>query len=154
MERTIKKIPVAILFGAILLFWGFNSAFAQQTKANDMFKNYINKVVQKVEKAKTPQKKREIMNHSFDRMLKAFGRVGHIRQLSKADQAGLKKLSNNIKQKKYELNGTHGYKRVADNQLGHFANYFQQDLEQANTVTISVTVLLLVIILVVLLVAL
>jgi hypothetical protein len=43
---------------------------------------------------------------------------------------------------------------VADSQLGHFANYFQQDLEQANTVTISITVLLLIIILVVLLIAL
>jgi ABC-type transporter MlaC component len=149
-----KKIPVTILFGMILLFAGFNSAFAQQTKANDMFKNYINRVVQRVKKAKTPQKKRELMNHSFNRMLKAFDRVTHIKQLSEADQAGLKKLSNNIKQKKYELNGTHGYERVADSQLGHFANYFQQDLEQANTVTISITVLLLIIILVVLLIAL
>lgn len=94
------------------------------------------------------------MNHSFDKMLKAFDKVGNIKMLSKSDQAAINRLSNNIEQKKYELNGTHGFTRVSNSQLNDFANYVQQDIEQANTVTISVTVLLLVIILIVLLVAL
>lgn len=149
-----KKLTITVLFGAMLLFAGFNNASAQQTKAADMFKNHVNKVVQKVKKAKRPQKKRKIMNHSFDKMLKAFDKVGKINMLSKSDQAAINRLSNNIEQKKYELNGMHGFKRVSNSQLNNFANYVQQDIEQANTVTISITVLLLVIILIVLLVAL
>lgn len=149
-----KKISITVLFGAILLFAGFNNASAQQTKAAEMFKNHVNKVVQKVKQAKTPQKKREILNNSFDQMLKAFNKVKNIRMLSKSDKAAINRLSNNIRQKKYELNGTHGFKRVANNQLNNFANYVQQDIEQANTITISVTVLLLIVILVVLLIAL
>lgn len=148
------KLSVTVLFAAALFLAGVNSSFAQSTKAADMLKNHVNKVVHKVEKAKKPQKKRSILNHSFDRMLKAFNKAGKIKMLSKSDQAALNKLTNNIKQKKYELNGTHGFKRVTNSQLNHFANYFQQDLEQANTVTISITVLLLVIILIVLLIAL
>jgi hypothetical protein len=149
-----KKYSISVLFSALILFGGLNMAAAQNTKGADMFKKHINKVVHRVEKAKKPQKKREILNHSFNRLLKAFNRVGEIKALSESDQAALNKLSNNIQQKKYELNGTHGYNRVADNKLDHFANYFQQNLEQANTITISVTVLLLIIILVVLLIAL
>ena len=150
-----KKVAATALFIIALLFTGVNSTFAQSNKAVDMFKNHINKVVQKVKQTPNPKAKRQILNRSFNNLLSAFRRVNRMKALSQSDQSALNELSQNIRNKKYELNGTHGYKRVPDNRLNKYANYVQQNIEQANgTITISVTVLLLIIILVVLLVAL
>jgi hypothetical protein len=84
--------------------------------------------------------------------LNSFARVENVKTLSSADQTALNKLKNNITQKRNELNGLNGYKRVQNNQLNNFANFVQQDLEQADrTITISLTVLLLIVIILILL---
>ena len=117
-----------------------------------MFKKHINSVVQKVKAEENPQEKRDLLNDSFDNLLKSFDRVETMATLSSADQTALNELKSNITEKKNELNGMEGFKRVQDNQLNNFANFVQQDMEQADsTVTISVTVLLLIIIILILL---
>lgn len=147
-----KRIMTAGLFVTMLFFAAFNTASAQSDRAVDMFKEHINKVVQKVKVEENPQEKRELLNASFDKLLNSFNRVENIKVLSKADQSALNNLKRNITEKQNELNGLNGYKRVQNNQLNNFANFVQQDLEQADsTVTISVTVLLLIIIILILL---
>jgi len=155
LKETMKKTSSAGLILVMLLVFGVSSGFAQRNKAINMFKNHINNVVQKVKETKNPQKKRSILNNSFDNMLTAFNKAEKMKHLSKKDQAGLNKLSATIARKKYELNGTHGYKRVSNNQLNDYANYVQQNVEQASqTITLSLTAILLIIILIILLVAL
>jgi septal ring factor EnvC (AmiA/AmiB activator) len=149
---SMKKMASLGLF-SLLVFVAVHTAAAQSNKAVDMFKSHINKVVQKVKKAPDLQKKRQILNHSFDNLLAAFKKVRHIKKLSANDQIALNKLGENINQKKHELNGTNGYQRVSDKQLDDFANYVQQDTEQAAaTITISLVVLLLIVIIIILLV--
>lgn len=147
-----KRITTAGLFVAMLFFTAVNTASAQSNKAVDMFKEHINKVVQKVKVEENPQEKRELLNTSFDKLLNSFNKVENMKVLSQADQSAINQLKRNITEKQNELNGQNGYKRVQNNQLNNFANFVQQDLEQADsTVTISVTVLLLIIIILLLL---
>lgn len=117
----------------------------------DVFKQYINTMVERVEQAESPDDKREILNDSFEKMLSAFDRAKEMDIVSPMDKAAVKALKANIQEKKNELNGSEGYRRVADNKLNNFANYVQQDLEQADTITISATVLALIIIILILL---
>ena len=141
-------------FGSlILLLIGFQlSAFAQGSDATAKFKKYINNVVQKVEKAENPDQKRSILNNSFDNMINTFDKVSDMKGVSEDDKAAIAKLRSTIIEKKHELNGSNGFDAVKNNQLNSFANYVQQDLEQADkTITISVTVLLLIIIILLLL---
>lgn len=147
-----KRFTSIGLFFAMLFFVSVQTSFAQSDKAVDMFKKHVNDVVQKVEKAEKPEAKRELLNTSFDKLLTSFDRVENMKVLSAADQTSLNNLKGTITEKKNELNGLNGFKRVPDNQLNNFANFVQQDLEQADsTITISVTVLLLIIILLILL---
>jgi len=141
-------------FGSlVLLLIGFQlSAYAQGNDATAKFKKYINNVVQKVEKAESPEQKRNILNNSFDNMIDTFDKVSAMKGVSGDDKAAIEKLKSTIVEKKNELNGKNGFAAVKNNRLNSFANYVQQDLEQADeTITISVTVLLLIIIILLLL---
>ena len=147
-----KRITTAGLFFSLLFFAAVHTATAQSNDAISMFKKHINGVVDKVEKAESADKKRELLNTSFNKLLSSFDRVEKLKSLSNSDQAALNGLRSNIMEKQKELNGIDGYRRVPNNQLNNFANFIQQDLEQADeTITISVTVLLLIIIILLLL---
>lgn len=72
--------------------------------------------------------------------------------ISAEDQQGIADIQKNITSKMDELNGRKGYDQVADAQLDDFANFMQNDFEQANsTVTLSVTTALLIILILILL---
>lgn len=147
-----KKITTVGLLLGMFFFIAVQSTTAQSNNAVNMFKKHVNGVVQKVEKAETPDKKRNLLNTSFEKLLATFDKVENMQSLSQADRASLNKLRANVTEKKNELNGHDGFKRVADNQLNNFANFVQQDIEQADeTITISVTVLLLIVIILLLL---
>lgn len=124
--------------------------YAQSDDASKKIKTYINNMVQKVEKAEEPEQKRAILNESFDKMVKAFDRVESMSRIPEKDKEGIALMRTNILEKQQELNGEEGYKKVADRQLNNFANYVQQDMEQANTITLSVTTILLIIIIILL----
>lgn len=139
------------------LFFGIQataigSEINEQGDILDLYKEYINTMVERVEEAEDPSDKRTILNNSFDNMITAFDRAGEMRVASEKDKEAIKSLKANIQEKKNELNGEEGYRKVADNKLNNFANYVQQDLEQADTVVISLSATVLAIILVLLLV--
>lgn len=149
-----KVFKSTILF--IALFFAAQSvavasSYSDRDKALDLFKKYINNMVQRVEKAENPARKREILNNSLDDMVSTFDTVLDMGLASQNDKEALITLKADIQEKKNELNGLEGYRRVADNRLNNFANYVQQDLEQADTVVISISATLLVIIIVLLL---
>lgn len=142
----------SIVFVAVLAFFSQSTAFAQADKATTKFKKYINEVVQNVEKAEQPEQKRAILNDSFDDLISTFDKVASMNGVSEKDREAITRLRSTITDKKNELNGLDGYAGVKNNQLNNFANYVQQDMEQADeTITISVTVLLLIIIILLLL---
>lgn len=151
---TMKGLKSTIAFSAIFLITqsiAVGSNIPDRNDALNLFKQHINLMVERVEKAEDPADKRKILNNSFDKMITTFDKVLSMGIVSSDDREAVRMLEADIQEKKNELNGTAGYRRVADSKLNNFANYVQQDLEQADTVTISVSATLLIVILVLLL---
>lgn len=125
---------------------------AQTPDAHDQLKKHINKMVVNVEQAESVTEKRDILNQSFDELITTFDKVSAMNRVSESDKEALADFRNTIQEKKDELNGTNGYDKVPDSQLDEFADYVQQDIEQADrVVTISLTTVLLVVIILLLL---
>ena len=145
-----KKFIFSVL---TLAFVGLVSPINAQSSADaeTMFKKHINKMVESVEKAETPEKKRELLNDSFDDLITSIEKVESMSAVPASEKEGLAIFKNDIQEKKSELNGINGFNKVPNNNLNNFANFVQQDLEQADTVTIGVTTLLLIIIILLLL---
>lgn len=126
------------------------SSFAGGDLENQL-KDYFNKTAQKVRLANSASEKREILNNSFNGLLKAFNATGEM-PLSDKDREGINYFKRIIQQKQYELNGLNGYEKVSDSNLNQFAQFSMQQFEQsAEYITISVIALVLIIILVILL---
>lgn len=146
MKRTFSA---AVFFSAIMLL-NVSASTAQINDPVKAFKGYINDMVEKVEHAETPEMKRTIMNDTFDELLSAFEQVEAVKDLSSKDHKALNKLTKSVTAKKNELNGMAGYKKVPADKLNNFANFVQQDIEQAETITISLVVALLIVIIIIL----
>lgn len=137
-----------MLITAIPLSAGNNSVTVQ-----NKFKQFFNNTAVKVKEAQSPQEKREILNNAFERMENTLSKIAALKDISESDKEAVGSIIAKLKDKHDELNGINGYQRVADSQLDKYADYVQQDAEQADQwVTISVTTLLLVAILLILLV--
>lgn len=145
-----KKLTISFL---LLLFAAtFIPLQAQSLDAHDNLKAEINNMVKSVEEAESAVEKREILTVSFDNLITTFNRVESMKQVPESDKKALADFKNSIQEKKDELNGTNGYERVPDTELNDFAQFVQQDLEQADRyVTISVTTALLIILILLLL---
>ncbi len=150
--KTFKFAILPVVFLILVQSAAMASGPADRDKALDLFKKYINNMVQRVEKFDNPDDKRELLNSSFDNLISVFEAVQKIGFVSQKDKEAIEVMKANIIDKKNELNGWDGYRAVADNKLNNFANYVQQDLEQADTLTISISATLLAIIIVLLLV--
>lgn len=139
-----KRLALSFL---LLLFTAtFLTLQAQSTDAHDKLKAEINKMVENVEDAETAVEKREILNTSFDNLIAAFDRVQSMERVPESDKEALAGFKNTIQEKKNELNGNDGYEKVPDSELNDFAQFAQQDIEQADRIiTISVTTALLII---------
>jgi len=144
-----KKLIFSIF---ALAFIGLGSPIQAQNSGNaeTMFKKHINKMVESVEKADAPDEKRVVLNNSFDDLIGAIEKVESMKAVPETDKEGLKVFKADIQDKKNELNGINGFSPVANNNLNNFAHFVQQDLEQADTVTIGVTTLLLIILILIL----
>lgn len=143
-------------FTSSLLILFFTAALlplkAQQPDAHDRLKAEINKMVENVKVAETADEKREILNTSFDNLIHTFNKVQTVESVPESDKEALADLEENILDKKNELNGKDGYEKVPDNQLNDFAQFVQQDIEQADRVlTISLTTALLIVLILLLL---
>jgi thioesterase domain-containing protein len=115
-------------------------------------KQHVRSMVQEVKAAPTAEQKRALLDEKLRGMIDALDRAEAIANLSPNDQEGLDALRTRLQEKLDELHGQNGYEAVPANQLNSFADYVQQDFEQADTLTISLTTALLVLILIVLLV--
>ena len=145
-----KKFIFSVLTLALV---GFISPLSAQSAgdAETMFKKHINKMVESVEKAESPENKREILNDSFNDLIGAIEKVETMSAVPETEKQGLATFKADIQDKQSELNGENGFAAVPNNNLNNFANFVQQDLEQADTVAIGVTTLLLIIIILLLL---
>lgn len=149
-----KTFNYAILFVAFLFLTQSAVAVSGPSdpdKALNLFKKYLNNMVQRVEKVEDPAEKREVLNSSLDKLISVFETVQGIGFISQKDKKAIELLKADFIDKRNELNGLDGYQQVADNKLNNFANYVQQDIEQSDRITITISATLLVIILVLLL---
>jgi len=116
-------------------------------------KQHVRSMVQKVKAAPTAEQKRALLDEKLRDMIDALDRAAAMANLSSSDQEGVDALRTRLQEKLDELHGQNGYDAVPAGQLNSFADYVQQDFEQADrTLTISLTTALLVLLLLVLLV--
>ncbi|PSQ96052.1 MAG: hypothetical protein BRD55_08385 [Bacteroidetes bacterium SW_9_63_38] len=116
-------------------------------------KQHVRSMVQDVKAAPTAEKKRALLDEKLRGMIDALNRAESMATLSPSDQEGIDALRTRLQETLDELHGQNGYEAVPAGQLNSFADYVQQDFEQADrTLTISLTTALLVLILIVLLV--
>jgi hypothetical protein len=132
----------------VLMFVAVQAGFAGK---KDGIQNYFNDTAMKVKAAADPEKKREILDHSFQNMAKALDRVESSGLISQDDREGIHRFQSVLQEKQDEIKGRNGYDRVADAQLNGFSDYVVQDMEQAETVTISLVAALLIVIILILL---
>jgi hypothetical protein len=145
-----KKLTITFLLSLLTVVSA--PLYAQSPDAHDKLKKHINEMVVNVQEAETATEKRAVLNQSFDDLVTAFNRVSAMEQVPQTDKEAIADFKNTIMDKKHELNGTNGYEKVPDKQLDEFADYVQQDIEQADrAITISLTTALLIIIILLLL---
>ncbi len=128
------------------------SLSAQTNDAHSKLKNHINDMVEKVQEADNPDDKRAILNSDLNKLITAVERVESMSAVSAEDKVGLAEFKSSLQDKHDELNGKEDFARVNNNQLNNFANFIQQDFEQADrVVTLSLTTALLIVIILLLL---
>lgn len=136
------------LSGLIVLILSVSFSLGN-ARASEQLHKYFNDAARDVKATADPVQKRDILDHSFQKMSTTLTVVQSMPLTSASDVAGIERLKATLQDKQNELNGTNGYDRVGDEQLDAFANYAVQDLEQADTmVTISLVGLLVIIIIV------
>lgn len=134
------------LFTPIFLIFAFQTtATAQTSNLSETFKQHFNETVQNVKVAESATDKRELLNESFDKMLRAIDRIERAASLNEEEASQLAHLKGDISDKQNELNGIDGIDEVLDEDLDDFSDYAQQAMEQANrTITISLASALLI----------
>ncbi len=148
MRRTALCTVALLLLCMQPLFAG-----TTDTDPMDRFKQYLNRTVTEVKQTDDPAEKRALLNKSLQKMKQAADRVAQLRGTDAEDKAALAAFSADIFDKLAQLNGENGYERVPEVNLDRFADYVQQDLEQAQrlVISISATALALIILLLLLL---
>jgi hypothetical protein len=143
----------ARLLGVLTLTVGLVAAAPPaQADANprETLKRHVRDVVQTVKAAPTAAKKRALLDEKLRGMIRALDRAERMTALPQ-DRAGIDALRARLQEKLDELHGQNGYEAVPADRLDAFADYVQQDFEQADTITISLTSALLIVILIILL---
>ncbi len=117
---------------------------------HEQLKHYVRDVVEKVKAAPTAAEKRSILDDELRTMITALDRATQMTDRA-AEEEGIDALRTRLQEKLDELNGQNGYTAVPAGQLNTFADYVQQDFEQADRViTIGVTTALLIVLILIL----
>lgn len=146
------KNLIVLFLGIFLTSITQHPADAQNLNAQKEFKKYIHSMVQDVEQADSADEKREILNRSLNKLQNALVKVENMDGIPEADRDGIANFKDEIREKQMELNGEGRFNRVSNSELNKFAEYIQQDLEQADrTLNISLTAALLIVIILLLL---
>src|SRR5690554_4454600 len=145
-----KKLTFSFLVIALIAF--LSPLKAQSSKAQEIIKKNINEMVIDVERTSNPTEKRKVLNKTFDKFFTTIERVEKMESVSADDKAGLNEFKASFVEKKNELNGLNGFAKVPDIQLNNYANFVQQNFEQADRiVTVSLTTVLLIVLILLLL---
>ena len=113
-----------IAFGMIAVLM----AKANSSSLDERFKVSLNTVIQNVRETEDPVAKREMLGDFLARMDRGIGMAKVA--VSEKDGQALSVLQLKLKTDYAELGG-HGTVKVPDADLNRFANYVQQDVEQA-----------------------
>jgi hypothetical protein len=118
---------------------------------HEQLKQHIRDAVEKVKAAPTAAEKRSILDDELRAMTTALSRARQMTDRS-SERESIDVLRARVQEKLDELHGQNGYTAVPDEELDTFADYVQQDFEQADrVVTISVTTALLIVLILLLL---
>ncbi len=148
MRLASRLVPVGIL---AIIFGLVTAPALADVNPREKLKQHVRDIVKRVKAAPTAAKKRSILDEKLRNMVKALNRAEEMGALSPQDQSAIDALRTQLREKIDELNGLNGYEAVPDRQLDSFADYVQQDFEQADrVVTISLTSALLIILLIIL----
>ena len=140
----LKRFTFPIL---IVSLFALNSGLqARQAHPGDEIKKHFNKMVQQVEEADSPEVQRKTINRSLDKMITAVERVEKMSKLDEKEREALASFRKDLADKKDHLNGLNGFAPIANKDLSSYAQFIQQDLEQADTITLSLTTVLLIVI--------
>ena len=102
----------------------------------------INQILENVRETEDPSLKRQMLENFLNRMDRGIGMAEQIG--SKEEVRSLEALRIKVQADRAELNGLQGRDRVADADLNRFANYIQQDMEQASYVYIGTGTLIII----------
>lgn len=149
MRLSFSIVPLALIAVGL---GGLSSPALADVSPQDRLKKEVQEMVQEVKKAPSAAEKRSILDTKLRDMIAALDRAEDMGALSSSDEQGIDVLRSRLQENLDELNGHNGFEPVPDGQLNNFADYVQQDFEQANsTVTLSVTTALLILLLIILL---
>lgn len=149
--RFASRLSLTVVLIAGLMF--ATQPVQADTTPHEQLKQHVRDIVQEVKAASTPAEKRSILDEELRDMIAALDRVEQMTTLSERNQAGIDALRSLVQEKLDELHGQNGYEAVPDRQLDTFADYVQQDFEQADRViTISLTSALLILLIIILVV--
>ncbi len=150
LNAMTRLLPIA----AVILFCiQPSTAHATDVDLMARFKAFVNEMVTEVKATDDPEEKRAILVSSLERMNQAADIVARMPRMSDDDLAAIAVFKSDINDKLDELNGKNGYERVADSDLDEYADYLQQDLEQAQRIVISLSLTALILILIIILIA-
>jgi len=139
-----------VLALACSLVFGVTPAQAD-VNPREQLKQHVRDAVEKVKAAPTAAEKRSILDNELRTMITALDRAKKMTGRA-AEKENIDALRTRLQEKLDELHGQNGYTAVPDGQLNTFADYVQQDFEQADQVlTISVTTALLIVLILLLL---
>lgn len=141
MKRT-------VLCTLTLLFFAANPLLAQETAPDpgERFKQYLNQKVTEVKNTDDPAEKRALLDETLQKMKTAADQVRQMPGIDVKGEEALAAFAADISEKRAQLNGENGYEAVPDADLDRFADYVQQDLEQAQRLVISISTAALVLI--------
>lgn len=136
-----------ILASVILVCALQSASFAQSTSITETFKEHFNETVLEVQNTDDADKKRAILNTSFNKMISAIDHIEARASLTEDESASLESYKLGLEEKLSELNGLDGFDEIADEDLDDFSNFSQDFIEQADrTITIGVTTVLIILI--------
>lgn len=114
-----------MVFAGIAMF----SAKANASSLDERFKVALNTAIHDIKEIQDPIVKRKMLEDFLTRMNQGIGMAKNA--VSKKDGQALDVLQLKIQTDYAELNGN-GVAKVPDTELNHFADYVQQDMEQAD----------------------
>lgn len=148
--RLVPRLSAPL--GFLFLLAAFASPAEADTDPHERLKQHVRTIVQKVKRAPTAAKKRAMLDEELSALITALNRAEKMTAPSSSEKADIDALRSRLQEKLDELHGRAEYEKVPADQLDAFADYVQQDFEQAaRTLTISVTTGLLILIILILL---